>query len=175
MTRVLTVAVCLLSSLCVAGSAHAQKRQHGAHQHGHGTLKIAIEGPTVDLELAAPGDDIVGFEHAPKTEAQKAAVEKAIQQLGSPLALFVLPAAAACTVKEAKPVVDRTGGADHSEFKATYKLECGTPKALTSIRFDYFKVFPRAEELDVAVVSEKAQKSYEVSRKKPQLSLSGIM
>lgn len=175
MTKFLTAASCLLLSVCVAGSAQAQKRQHGAHQHGHGTLKIAIEGRTVDIELAAPGDDIVGFEHAPKTNAQKAAVEKAIQQLSSPLALFVLPAAAACTVKEAKADVDRSGGADHSEFKATYKLECGTPKALASIRFEFFKIFPRAVELDVAIVSEKAQKSYEVSRKKPQLSLSGIM
>ena len=67
-----------------------------------GTLNIAIEGARLTMELEAPGADIVGFEHKAKTEQQKAAVEKAKQQLAEPQALFKLPAAAGCVLKEAK-------------------------------------------------------------------------
>jgi hypothetical protein len=36
------------------------------------------------MELIVPGDDIVGFEHAPRTKKQKAAVEKAKKTLSDP-------------------------------------------------------------------------------------------
>ena len=38
-------------------------RELGAHEHGHSALNIAIEGDRVEMELMAPGADIVGFEH----------------------------------------------------------------------------------------------------------------
>src|SRR5215470_14244249 len=55
-------------------AAAAQERQLGTHEHGRGTLNIAIEGTQVSLEFEAPGADIVGFEAAAKTARQKAAV-----------------------------------------------------------------------------------------------------
>ena len=55
------------------------------HVHGHGTLNIAIEDKRVSMELEVPGMDIVGFEHAPSTDDQKAAVEKAKARLEKPL------------------------------------------------------------------------------------------
>ena len=121
--------------------AQAQHRELGAHQHGHGTLNIAIEGHKVSMELEVPGADIVGFEHAAKTKAQQAAVEKAKAQLAAPLSLFVLPAAAGCSVKEANVKIEGADEHDqrakagqgaarttqmheHSEFHAEYALEC---------------------------------------------------
>ena len=79
--------------------AHAQQRQAGAHEHGRGTLNIALEGSRLSMELEAPGADIVGFEHKAKTQKQKAAVEKAKKQLAAPQALFELPAAAGCVLR----------------------------------------------------------------------------
>ena len=79
-----------------AGAVQAQHREAGAHEHGRGTLNIAVEGTRLTMELEAPGADIVGFEHEAKTQKQKAAVEKAKEQLGAPQALFQLPAAAGC-------------------------------------------------------------------------------
>ncbi|MDH4983163.1 DUF2796 domain-containing protein [Hyphomicrobium sp. D-2] len=68
-------------------SSH-EHRELGAHVHGRGTFNIAIEGSRVALELKAPGMDIVGFESAPTSDAQKAAVEKAKATLAKPLELF---------------------------------------------------------------------------------------
>jgi hypothetical protein len=41
--------------------------------------------------------------------------------------------------------------------------------------FGYFKAFPNAQELDIALISPKGQTSYEVKRDKPRLDLTGIM
>jgi len=57
----------------IAGASYAQQRQAGAHEHGRGTLNIALEGTRLSMELEAPGADIVGFEHRAKTKKQKAA------------------------------------------------------------------------------------------------------
>lgn len=98
--------------LAAAGASHAQQRQTGAHEHGRGTLNIALEGSRLSMELEAPGADIVGFEHKAKTQKQKAAVEKAEEQLEAADALFQLPAAAGC-VLEASRVALESGDHDH--------------------------------------------------------------
>lgn len=199
MRSLTSVATGLLSASLVVAAANAEERRElGAHEHGHGKLNIAIEGSTVAMELEAPGADLVGFEHEAKTEQQKAAVEKAKALLSDPQQLFKLPAAAVCKVKEAKVAVEHeheddvgkahehdakhdkkehagNDEAEHSEFHVNYTLECAKPAALTSIQFDYFKVFAGAEELDVSIVSEKSQKTYEVTRDKPVIDLAGIM
>jgi hypothetical protein len=112
--RTLTFAVPLLAAgFGLAASASigsAQHRQADAHEHGRGTLNIAIEGARLSMELEAPGADIVGFEHKAKTEQQKAAIEKAEQQLMEGEALFQLPAAAGCTLETSSAVLE---GEDH--------------------------------------------------------------
>jgi len=101
-----------------AGSGHAQQRQTGAHEHGRGTLNIALEGSRLSMELEAPGADIVGFEHKAKTQKQKAAVEKAETQLEAADALFQLPAAAGCVLEASRVTLEGKGhdqghGHDH--------------------------------------------------------------
>lgn len=76
-------------------------RQLDAHEHGVGTLNIAVEGTTVAMEFHAPGADIVGFEYAAESDADLAAIETAIATLNAPLDLFVMPEDAACTVTAA--------------------------------------------------------------------------
>jgi hypothetical protein len=177
---------------------HAQRREMGAHEHGSGTLNVALEGNRFSMELEVPGADIVGFEHAAKTAKQKAAVEKGKKQLLAPLALFKLPAAAGCAVSTASVEVETEGDghdkeaaadkagksakepqahkeAGHSEFHAQYTFECKAPAMLTSIDFAYFRTFPRAERLGVNVVTPKGQTRYEVSRSKPRIDLAGMM
>lgn len=94
-----TVAMSL--TLLIAAAANAESRQLDAHQHGHGTLKIAVEGQTVLMVLEAPGADIVGFEHPAQTADDRALVESGIARLGKPLDLFVMPDAANCAVSAA--------------------------------------------------------------------------
>ena len=78
----------LLAAL--AWTAHAEERRElGAHEHGHAKLNVAIDGSALALEIEAPGMDVLGFEHPAASEQDRAAVETARAVLADPLALFV--------------------------------------------------------------------------------------
>jgi hypothetical protein len=171
----------------VAGQEH---RQLGPHQHGVGRLNIAIEGDKVEMELDAPGADIVGFESEAKTDAQKATLQASLQKLKDVATLYKLPAAAGCTVTEAEAKVEKdeheheqaAGKKDedaheheHSDVNAGYKLQCRAPQAIKTIEFGYFAAFPKAQKLQVTIVSGKGQQQFDVTREKPTLSLEGVI
>jgi hypothetical protein len=168
-----------------------EHRQLGPHQHGHGKLNIAIENGEVSMDLDVPGADVIGFEHEPSTPEQKAAFEAGTAKLAEALSLFKMPAAAGCVVKEAKVSIEgeheeetpkgsaasahETEEAHHSDFNVYYKLQCRSVAKLTRIDFDYFKAFAGARVLEVTIITPKAQNSYEVTRDKPNLDLTGVM
>ncbi|EJL6954666.1 DUF2796 domain-containing protein [Vibrio cholerae] len=77
-----------------------QHRQHEAHVHGQVELNIAQDGHDLLLEITAPGADVVGFEHAPQDDAQKQALEKALETLHHPEKLFALSDKAQCEKRE---------------------------------------------------------------------------
>ena len=118
-------------ALATAALAADEHRELGAHEHGRGTLNIAVEGNKVTMELEVPGVDIVGFEHAAKTSRDKAAVEKAKAQLAAPLTLFALPAAAACRVMEAKIEVEN-GGHEHGRRPRGTPRATATPSSMSN-------------------------------------------
>ncbi|MGB7241695.1 MAG: DUF2796 domain-containing protein [Sulfitobacter sp.] len=171
-----------------------------AHEHGVGTLNIAIEGATVAMALEAPGADIVGFEYAAKSDADLAAIDAAIATLSAPLDLFVMSDAAGCRVVEALAELeseehhddhddhddddhdDDHGDEDHNddhadeeaghtEFHGEYTLNCDAPDALAEINFTYFEAFPNALEVEVQIVTASGAQAYEVERDAPILNL----
>jgi hypothetical protein len=164
-----------------------EHRQLGPHEHGHGKLNIAIENGDVSMDLDVPGSDIVGFEHKPSTPEQKAAFEAGKAELADALSIFKIPAAAGCKVKEAKVSIEGEHEAEtasareteeahhHSDFNVDYKLECQSIAKLTAINFDYFKAFAGARVLEVTIITPKGQNSYEVTRDKPNLDLTGVI
>ena len=97
MTKKLPLVLVLLATPAFA----EEKRELGAHEHGVGALDIAIDGTTVAMEFRAPGADIVGFEYAPGSAEDRAAIDAAVATLARPLELFVLPEDAACSVTQA--------------------------------------------------------------------------
>ena len=183
-------ALCLMAS---GGAAQAEERRGlDAHEHGRSTLNIAIEGERVLMELEAPGMDIVGFEHAASSDADKAAIERAEETLADPLKLFVMPAGARCTIETADLALAdddhdehdehaegdehaEEEGERHTEFHAEYTLGCANPEALDTIRFAFFEEFAGAEEVEVNLVTEQGQTSYEVERDDPSIDLGATM
>jgi hypothetical protein len=169
----------LILALLLPSTAFAEgTRELGAHVHGHSTLNIAIEEGQVAMELEAPGVDIVGFEHRAETEADQARLDAAIGQLSQPLALFVLPAAAACTVTSSDvslPTETGAGHDGHAEFHAQYPLDCADPGAIDRIEFAFFELFPNAREVEVQMISDKGSQVFEVERDAPLLDLAGLI
>lgn len=167
MSRNILAASTVIALVVAAFPALAEKRQLGPHEHGHGTLNIAIEGNKTAIELDAPGADIAGFEHVATTPEDKAQAAKAEADLKEALKLFVLPSAAACKLvkadieveaehehheqkedhdhedkkdhdgheskeaheaKEAHEDHNHANEVRHSEYNATYELECANAK-----------------------------------------------
>jgi hypothetical protein len=183
----LTALGVLIAAMAVAHAT--ERRQLGAHEHGHARLNIAVEGTSMLMEIAAPGLDVLGFEHPPESDADKAAVAAGEAALADPLSLFVLPAAAGCSLVEAVVELEQEeldqdeaeGEAHaheharkeelHSEFSGRYTLACADPAALTEIAFAWFDRFPNAQEVEVTLVTAKGQTSVEVERGDPPLAI----
>jgi hypothetical protein len=176
-----------LSLSAASGSVAEERREVDAHVHGEGTLDIAIDGGAVYLILEAPGADIVGFEHLAETPEDRATIEAAIADLARPLDLFVLPAAAGCTVTaadvslagEAAAAEDHDhahdhGAGTHTEFHAEYTLTCAAPEALDRIEFAYFDRFAGAQRLDVRIVGAGVAQAIEVWRDAPEIDLGAL-
>ena len=181
-TRIAMTAVLVVTATSIAAAqkhAHRQK----AHTHGTGTLNIAIEANNVSLELEVPADDILGFEHAPRTKAQKEAVARAERLLSEPISLLGIPAEAGCKV--VKVAVERRGGGgghghdhkgkkpegEHSEYLARFELTCAGP--LAAIKPAYFKMFPRAHGLEVNAITPSGQMAGKVTSRKPVFRFAG--
>ncbi|GAL14222.1 cobalt-zinc-cadmium resistance protein CzcD [Vibrio astriarenae] len=105
-----TLSSCALFS--VAAQANDEFRQHGAHVHGEVEFNVAQDANELLIEIVAPGADVVGFERAPETEAEKQALQQAIATLEQPEQLFSFPANANCAL-EYKSVSHTLGGDEH--------------------------------------------------------------
>lgn len=185
-----------LIALITAFPAFAQdNRQLDAHEHGVGTLNIAMEGTTVLMEFTAPGADIVGFEYEATSDADLALIDAAIATLSSPLDLFVLPDVAGCSVVETHAELEseddhgehddhghdddhhgehedeHADEAGHTELHAEYTLACSAPAEFTQIDFAYFETFPNAQEVEVQIITTSGAHAFEVERDAPVLEL----
>ncbi len=112
MTKLAFASLIILS----AGAVTAEEtRQLESHEHGVGQLDIAFDGDTIAMELHAPGADIVGFEYAAESAEDRAKVDTAVAALARPLDLFVLPAAAGCSVVQASASLESEAAHDEED------------------------------------------------------------
>lgn len=110
-------ALSIIATLTASTALAEDSRQLDAHEHGLGALNIAVEGETVAMEFHAPGADIVGFEYAASSQEDRAAVDTAIASLSRPLDLFVLPAAATCSVTKASAALESEAAHDEHDHE----------------------------------------------------------
>jgi hypothetical protein len=144
-----------------------------------------LDGGKLLVELESPLDNLVGFEHAPRTEQQRAAIRKMDERLQAADRMLRPAAAAGCTVRgvsiehpyrtqaaggaapvaSAKPRAGESKGqgakpADtHAELRATYELECGKPEALDRLEVLLFDTFPGMKRIRAQTASPRGQSS----------------
>lgn len=95
-----------------SANAKKQVRKHDAHDHGSAKLDIAVDGMNVVIEFESPAHDIYGFEHKPKSEAEKKKVADVNKKLVDEAAsLFSLPSNLGCKVTSASV----EAGAEHHD------------------------------------------------------------
>ena len=185
MRRLLLALPFALLPLAMAHAADEHDHEHGslgAHEHGVGTLNVALDGPTLELDLDGPSVNLVGFEHIATTDADKAKVASARAQLENPLVLFSLPKAAECVVEaqdlesplfEAAP--EEAAGTKtehhHSDIEAHYAFTCAKPDALKALDLaQFFKTFPGTQKIKVQLIGGSGQQGSELTPKSPSLT-----
>ncbi|MGN7743640.1 DUF2796 domain-containing protein [Pseudomonas sp. 22526] len=196
MRRLLLALPFALLPLAIAHAAEKHDHDHehgslGAHEHGVARLNAALDGQTLELELESPAMNLVGFEHAASTDADKAKVAAVRAQLEKPLALFSLPPAAGCVVAQqelesplfgdkpedhdedhdkAKDANGHEHHHEHSEIHAHYQFTCATPGALKSLDLaSVFKTFPATQKIQVQLISPSGQQGVEATSKAASL------
>lgn len=156
--------------------AEEARRELGAHVHGEAHLAIGFEENRIQLEFQAPADDIVGFEHAASSDAERAALADARTRLAQIATLVTLVPSAGC--RQVTATVTTTGAlaetppasvtsaaapspteTQHGAFEATYTLECPAMVRLNTLEFVYFKSFSHADKLEVTAIGPKGQAS----------------
>jgi len=174
----LSIALSIVTSTAVAQSAHV---------HGEGRVNIAIDGNRIFMALEVPGADIVGFEHEVRSSDEKAAVVRAIAQLGDPMQLLRFEADAGCEFRTANVAIkgehEEHEGEEpaehdqhedeeaHGTFVAEYEFECASIGALGFIEFIYFSLFNNAHSLDIVLIDGNGQYRTEIDRANPVLRL----
>ena len=169
----------LLCAACPAVIASEAPRQehthsHGAHAHGKGELELLVDGRTLQGVFRTPMDSLLGFEHAPKTEAQRNAVLTLRTRLANPATILSPNPEAQCTPKHreaASPLFTGTTQGGHSDLAYHFTFDCAEPERLTSLELVVLKDFKRLTEVRVQLVTASAQRAFVLRKRDPRVDL----
>ena len=165
LARLATLPLLLCCTWSMAGDKHA------AHSHGVGNLELVVQGGTVKASFEIPMESLLGFEHLPRTTAQKKAMAD-LQTATAQASYFItLPAAADCQPKSLQVNAGMFNGkkSEHSDLDAELEFSCSQPSALKQLEIPLFKKHPRLSSLKVDMVSPKGQSSVTLKAKDPVL------
>lgn len=149
------------------------------HEHGVVRLDVSIEGQQVTIAMTAALDNWLGFERAPRTDAERKAAAEVLARLRNPsqgAALFALNAQAQCQLAQAEvsaPVLEPAakpaaapaappppatkGGAEHADLEASYSFQCAQPAQLRSLDLGLLDAYKRIQRIEVQVAGPKGQ------------------
>lgn len=144
------------------------------HEHGAMKLDVTIDGSNLVIAMEAPLDNLLGFERAPRTDAERQAAAAVLARLRNPgqsPALFVPDAAALCTLRKAQvqaPVLEpgaKAGsGSEHADLDASYEFSCAQPGELRSLQVGLFDAYKRIRRVDVQVAGPRGQSKVTLKR-----------
>lgn len=186
-----TMSALALAVTSISAQAEDSFRQHGAHVHGSVEFNIAQDGQDLLVEIIAPGADVVGFEHAPKTDEQKKTFESALATLNNANSVLSFTQAAGCELQTAE--ISNTLGQDdheghdhhddhaghdhdhdhdgHGEFNIAYQFQCKDVSKLSEIDTAWFDLFPSTERVNVNLLTDKAQVAAELVKNNTVIKL----
>ncbi len=171
-----------LGLLGLGSPANAQAS--GKHVHGLAELNIAIEPRSMTLTLTSPLDNLLGFEHAPRNDAERARVATAQKTLKNGGSLFTLDDAGNCqpTHINATELYSHRAHSTHAghahdtdthnDAELTVEYACKSGDTLQFIDAKpLFDAFPRLQTLQVQVAGPKGQSGMTLPRAKPRIAL----
>lgn len=168
-------------AVALPAAAHPQ-----AHTHGHMALDVAIDAQTITLALEGPLDSFLGFERAPRTDAERKAVAGMVARLKAADRLFQPDAAAGCKLSKVEldsAVLglrgahghdhDHGGQAGHADIAVDVVFHCTRPVDARFIDVKLFEAYPQLRSIDVQVAAPQRQFRRTLGPRAARLSLAG--
>lgn len=162
----LRFSLALLITAAASNPAFASQR---AHVHGVASLSVAIDGAELSVYLESPLDSLLGFEHRPRTAAQRQAADAALARIQDVAAWLRPSAEAGCTVtalsvddSALQPAKDSSGPpakhSDHADLTAQVGFRCEAPEQLKTMEVGLFAAFPRMRRIEAEVAGPGGQR-----------------
>ncbi|HEY7906477.1 MAG TPA: DUF2796 domain-containing protein [Wenzhouxiangella sp.] len=153
------------------------ERQHGAHVHGQGSGTMAVDEQTVSLSLEMPGFNVVGFEHPPTSQAQRAEIDSALTIFNTGQWLNMDPQGRCVVSKTSATAEGYNPGADdgeaghhhshdhhdndhhdhegdHAYFEINVEAVCAAIDELEWVEINLFASFPNNERITLDVLTQ---------------------
>jgi hypothetical protein len=174
-------------------------RAADAHVHGEARLTAAIDDKALVLTLETPADNLVGFEHAPKNDKERAAIKHMEATLKQGEKLFTPTLAADCRLASATIDSDMLETAasphdahnhnphdahdhkahdhdddddddGHEDVIAEYRFLCANPEHLRTLDAQLFRHFPGIRRLHAEVAAPNGQKAQQLNSEQTLLN-----
>jgi hypothetical protein len=152
------------AALCCAGWTHGAAL--GPHEHGVVRLDIAVEPGRLTILLDSPLDNLIGFEHAPRSADEQRRADAAIAGLKDEASLFRIDPAAQCrpgpvelssaALKLGTPDAS-DAAAGHADIDGTYTFVCAQAGQARHIDVDLLGAFPRIQRIDVQAATPRGE------------------
>jgi hypothetical protein len=150
---------------CALGAAGATAWAGKAHEHGVARLDVAVESGRLTLDLDTPLDNLLGFEHAPRTDAERERVASALVRLRDAGTLFRIDPAAGCTPARVELVSAPLGlGAGaaasqegHGDLEGHFEFTCKAGARAGFVEVGLFAAFAPLRRVELQVVTAKGQ------------------
>lgn len=165
----LTMLARALGVLALAALTGAPALAQKAHQHGVATLDLSVEPRRVSVWLTTPLDNLVGFERAPRSDAERQRVEAALAALRDAAALWRIDPAAGCTPGEVMlksavlglnapaPAANPGTKEGHADLEARWDFDCRDGTRTGFVEQGLFEAFARLSRLEVQAVTPRGQ------------------
>ncbi len=148
-----------LALLATLGLAMGAAAAPPAPVRGVVAVEAVLEGPSLDVTLRAPLETLLGFERAPRSEAEKRAVQALLERLRHDAAMLRPDAAAGC----ARSGVELSsaalglgaagpGATGHAGLEARWRYGCTAPDRLAHIELGFVALHPRIARVEVQTV-----------------------
>jgi hypothetical protein len=166
--------IALAALLSSAVGAHAAGH---AHVHGVAKLDIAVEATKLILQMESPLDNLLGFERAPRTDAERKQTDALIAKLKAAEGLFKIDPAAQCTLANVALASSalKLGNPDpseegHADIDGTFEFTCADATKAAYVDVGLFD-FARMQRLEVQVATPKRQFKRDLQRPASRISL----
>jgi len=184
---------------------HGESQDHGSEQaleaHAHGTaeLFIVLQGNELEIEMHSPAANLLGFEHKPRNDEQRAQVENLKIKLESADELFEINSAT-CQISDQELDLgnlaaengahndehsneeeghedehnsEHAGQDDveiHSDIEAQYRYTCSQTDSIRSLITTIPNEFPSVESLEVQWIVNGRQGSTVLGKNKREVT-----